>query len=337
MKHTYGYPAIYVARYQKNCTDHPASAFGKVHDYSSAVDRTVAFSLQNKATGKAVKPANGVSSICSGDTYLVKLAFGEPSLRNYLLTSSHGSFVVKSNDCDAWCANRVCSSAPTKEGSALFSVPCSIAGGTKVTFKVTSANGRIPALGAELRSASLTLKVDSNSFAASPHRSHAIAPLQATYSKRRQGHEQVVAFLADNGPSTELPLLLHHGALVAGPVHFYKAGLHINGSYAEVWLPKAIKQWLFFEGGEDALGGWYALATVLDGDHVCSQTFHPKRKHLSVSDALRIALSKTAVANVSGAERVALKVYRREIKAGEWLTQLVLELSTASRPQQQKV
>lgn len=161
LKHTFGYPAIYVARYQKNCTDHPASAFGKVHDYSSAVDRTVAFSLQNKATGKAVKPSNGVSSICAGDTYLVKLAFGEPSLRNYLLTSSHGSFVVKSNDCDDWCPNRVCSSAPTKEGSALFSVPCSIAGGTKVTFKVTSANGRIPALGAELRSASLTLKVDS--------------------------------------------------------------------------------------------------------------------------------------------------------------------------------
>lgn len=54
------------------------------------------------------------------------------------------------------------------------------------------------------------------------------------------------------------------------------------------------------------------------------QTFHPKRKHLSVSDAVRIALSKTAVAAVPGAERVALKVYRREIKAGEWLTQLVM-------------
>jgi hypothetical protein len=39
MKHVYGFPAIYVARYQTKCTDHPASPFGKVHDYSSAVDK----------------------------------------------------------------------------------------------------------------------------------------------------------------------------------------------------------------------------------------------------------------------------------------------------------
>lgn len=55
------------------------------------------------------------------------------------------------------------------------------------------------------------------------------------------------------------------------PPGVLQAGLHINGSYAEVWLPKAVKQWLFFEGGEEALGGWYALATVLDGEHVCSK------------------------------------------------------------------
>jgi hypothetical protein len=34
-----GFPAIYVARYQKQCADHPASHFGKVHDYNSAVDK----------------------------------------------------------------------------------------------------------------------------------------------------------------------------------------------------------------------------------------------------------------------------------------------------------
>jgi hypothetical protein len=41
MQHVYSFPAIYVARYQKQCTDHPASPFGKVHDYSSAVDKWV--------------------------------------------------------------------------------------------------------------------------------------------------------------------------------------------------------------------------------------------------------------------------------------------------------
>lgn len=33
---------------------------------------------------------------------VLQLSFGAPSPRNYLLTSSHGSFVAKSNDCDAW-------------------------------------------------------------------------------------------------------------------------------------------------------------------------------------------------------------------------------------------
>ncbi|KAF6266040.1 hypothetical protein COO60DRAFT_1475272 [Scenedesmus sp. NREL 46B-D3] len=160
LRHVFSFPAIYVARYQQQCTDHPATNFGKVHDYSSAVDKTVVFTLTHKATGKVVKPANGASRICLGDAYTVKLSFGAPSPRNYLLTSSHGSFVAKSNDCDAWCPNRICSSAPAKEGTALFSVPCSVGGGTKVSLKVTTAAGRIPAVGAVLRSASLGLTVD---------------------------------------------------------------------------------------------------------------------------------------------------------------------------------
>lgn len=33
------FPTIFVARYAKECTDHPYSDFGKVHEYSKIVDK----------------------------------------------------------------------------------------------------------------------------------------------------------------------------------------------------------------------------------------------------------------------------------------------------------
>lgn len=33
------FPTIFVARYAKECTDHPSSDFGKVHEYTKNVDK----------------------------------------------------------------------------------------------------------------------------------------------------------------------------------------------------------------------------------------------------------------------------------------------------------
>lgn len=34
-----GFPALYEARYANSCSDHPTTAFGKVHDYTSTPDK----------------------------------------------------------------------------------------------------------------------------------------------------------------------------------------------------------------------------------------------------------------------------------------------------------
>ena len=33
------FPTVFVARYAKECTDHPFADFGKVHEYSKTVDK----------------------------------------------------------------------------------------------------------------------------------------------------------------------------------------------------------------------------------------------------------------------------------------------------------
>lgn len=47
------FPTIYVARYAKECTDHPSADFGKVHEYSQTPDRWV--------LGQATHVTGGVS------------------------------------------------------------------------------------------------------------------------------------------------------------------------------------------------------------------------------------------------------------------------------------
>lgn len=36
--HTEAFPTIFVARYAKECTDHPYADFGKVHEYTKTPD-----------------------------------------------------------------------------------------------------------------------------------------------------------------------------------------------------------------------------------------------------------------------------------------------------------
>lgn len=158
---TSAYPSIFVARYQQTCTEHPDAPFGKVHGYSKALDRTVTFRLKPTAGGNPVVQERGVTTVCPGQRYNLDLAFGAPSKRNFLLTVTHGTFIVPQNDCDAWCPNRVCSVAPMPKSSAVYVVPCSVAPGTRISIKVTTANGRIPAPGSNLRSATLNLVASS--------------------------------------------------------------------------------------------------------------------------------------------------------------------------------
>jgi hypothetical protein len=49
-----------------------------------------------------------------------------------------------------------------------------------------------------------------------------------------------------------------------------QAGLVIKGTKPEVWITKALKQWLISVGGEEALTGAFALVIMLDGSYVCS-------------------------------------------------------------------
>lgn len=147
------FPTIFVARYANGCTEHPSADFGKVHEYSKTVDKDAAFSLTT-ADGKA---AGG--SVCAGDSYNLQVTFTAMPVRNYLLTSTHGSLTADNNDCDAWCENRVCSKRPVPQGKAEFKLPCDTPAGTQVTIKVTSANGRTPTPGSTLRSNTLSLLV----------------------------------------------------------------------------------------------------------------------------------------------------------------------------------
>jgi hypothetical protein len=45
----------------------------------------------------------------------------------------------------------------------------------------------------------------------------------------------------------------------------------IRAGYAEVWVPKAIKQWLIAEGGEGALKASFRMKITLDGQLVASE------------------------------------------------------------------
>jgi hypothetical protein len=47
--------------------------------------------------------------------------------------------------------------------------------------------------------------------------------------------------------------------------------MHIGAGYAEVWVTKAIKQWLVSEGGDDALKASFRMEITLDGQLVCSK------------------------------------------------------------------